>query len=481
MAGDDAAGHTFARRYDKAADAVVNGLGRAVAQLGGTANGLYSMAMNYIHVDADIAASLMHPYQLPDASNPNCDDETNIVRLPTVVGRNNWADNEIIARFWPEGDPDRLRQAASDWDRAAELIARVGDYGQQQVTRVTATCESKAVDTFEANWEKTRQLVNELSTAAKQLSAACSSYAGMIDGLRAHLEHLAEFAAGVGVVGLLGSIVTLGASDAAGAIAESTIAAEAAAAAGAMAAGVSASAEILVLDEAAEIVDAAAARLIPVDASLSSFNAGAGSGLSASATAELTSYMAPAPPGVLGPVPPPIPSQWPDLSPQQQARFRAWMGELQAAGRSELISMPPSSAKQVNDRRFYQMRVAGNREYRLYTTVVNPKTGTQMGMDADGLRPQDGAVIETKYVGQQDSCRSPLRIGNTDNVPDFIYQEQLDSANSEVERYGSAIDDPRNHGLVTHLELDTNDTKAAAYLEAIRLAHDVPGQTRVIP
>lgn len=115
MAGDDAAGSEFASRYDKAADAVVNGWGRVVGQLGGTANGLYATAMTYIAADQDIAEQLHGSYQLPAASNPQCEEESNIVQLPSARGHNNWAVRDIISHFWPQGDPGKLRQAAEDW------------------------------------------------------------------------------------------------------------------------------------------------------------------------------------------------------------------------------------------------------------------------------------------------------------------------------------------------------------------------------
>jgi hypothetical protein len=135
MAGDDDAGHAFAAKYDPAAQALVNALGKAVAQLGGTANGLYTMALNYIRTDADVAASLMQPQTLPKSSGPQCDSESRPVQIPTAVGHASWVVRDIIARFWPQGDPGKLRQAAQDWQRAAELINRLGLEGDRQVAR----------------------------------------------------------------------------------------------------------------------------------------------------------------------------------------------------------------------------------------------------------------------------------------------------------------------------------------------------------
>lgn len=489
MAGDDDAGHAFGTKYDRVAAAVVNGLGRAVAQLGGTANGLYSMAMNYIRTDANVAASLMRPYDLPSASDPQCEQDPRQVTLPSTVGHNNWFVRDVIAKFWPQADPDKLRQAASDWQRAAELINRLGSEGDRQVQPVTASCQARAVDAFAANWQRmyvdcavTGPLLNTLSTVSHQLSAACGSFAAQVDKLRTHLEHLAEIAGGVAVVGLGLTFFTLGISDAAGAVGEGAIAAEAAAAAAAMTAELSASAEIAVLAEASAVVDAAAADLIPVaDVSL-----GGAAYASAATPMALTSMSTPVP-GVIGPIPPDPASPYKDLTPGQQAEFRAWMAQMKTDKRTKPVSMPPPfSAKtgkptkqQVKDARAYQLRVAGDTEYSLYTTLHNPKTDGPASMNADGVRPQDGAAIDAKYVNQQSGCSTPYRMSGVSNTPAFLYKQVESDQEWEMQRYASAIKDPRNQ--VNHLEIDTNDPQAAAYFEAMRQANNVPGQTRVVP
>jgi hypothetical protein len=164
--------------------------------------------------------------------------------------------------------------------------------------------------------------------------------------------------------------------------------------------------------------------------------------------------------------------------------------ELTAAGQAllpDIRTVVPAMAQlrqpltkpQVIAARAYQLRVAGDTEYSLYTTLPNPNGGGDANMNADGVRPQDGAAIEAKYVNQQNGCSSPYRIGNVDNTPDFIYQQVESDQQWEMERYGSAINDPRNR--VNHVEIDTNDPQAAAYFEAMRQAYHVPGQTRVVP
>lgn len=474
MAGDDSAGLDFAGKYDKAADAVINGFGRAVAQLGGTANGLYDTAMTYINAEEDIVSRLHQPYELPSASNPGCEQSTNTVQVPTAAGHGNWVVSHLISHFWPQGDPGRLKQAAEDWQRAAKLISDVAGYGQDETIKVTASCQGSAIDAFQGNWIRTQQALTAISNAATQISSACSVYATAIDQLRAKLEHLAEGAAVVGGVALGLTIVTVGISDATGAAGEGVIAADAAAAAAAMTAEMSASAEVAVLAEAADVVDQAASAMIPVAETSAAFSGGA-------ATATLASYTAPARMPGVGPIPPSPASDFKDLSPARQAQFRQWMQLMQDSGRTDLITMPAASKPNVAARRAYQLRVAGNREYALYTTVRDPGTGRQLSMQADGVRAQDGAAIEAKWITkpQQPGCKSPYTLGNVYGRPDFIYENSTAEAEFEMVKYQSALTDPRN--AVNHVEIDTNDSLAGAYFDSIRRTFQVRGETRIVP
>jgi uncharacterized protein YukE len=484
-AGDDDAGQAFAAKYDPAAREAVNALGKAVAQLGGTANGLYTMALNYIRTDADVATSLMKPQQLPNSSGPQCDSDPRHVEIPTAAGHANWVVRETIARFWPQGDPGKLRQASQDWQRAAELINHLGLEGDRQVQRVTAGSKAKAVDSFAANWRRmhidcttTGPLLNTLSTVAHQLSQACTAYAQHIEDLRTKLEHMAELAAGVAVVGIGLTVLTLGASDAAAAGGEAAIAAEAGAAAAGMVMEMEASAELAVLAEAAAVVDTAAANLIPVGVA-------AASGLTLAAVSLPAAAATPVPPGPGAPGPPgtpPLPpdraSPFPLLPPAKQREVQRWMTRMNIDGRTSTALAPAGKKPLIDARRSYQIRVAGTTEYNLYTTVPDGKSG-QRGMNADGVRYQDGAAIDAKYVNPRPSCRSPLRLGNVDNVPDFVYESTEKSQADEITRYGSAFKDPRNK--VNHLEIITNDEKAGAYYDAMLAAKGVPGRTRIVP
>ncbi|MFB7619463.1 restriction endonuclease fold toxin-2 domain-containing protein [Kitasatospora sp. NPDC056181] len=486
MAGDDDAGKKFGAKYDPAAQKVVDALAQVVGQLGGTANGLYTMAISYLKADAEIAARLQAPQKLPASANPQCDEEAAKAKLQSAVGHaGGGAVHEILAKFWPQGDPAKLRQAAKDWKHLAELISRLGVEGDKRVQRVSASSSSDAVDSFVANWAKVHDgcatsgpLLNSITNAAYKLGVACESYAQEVEDLRDTLENLAIAAGIVAGAGIALTVFTFGLSDAAAAGGEAAIAAEAGAAAVALTAAIEGSAELAVLAEAAAVVDAAAASIIPVGAVVTATVAGTAVVLAGATSAAA----APKPPlYTVTPGTPPLPhdpaSPFPVLPPPQQAAIQTWMAQLAADGRTSQLPGPSGTLK-IDRRRAYQLRVAGSTEYRLYTTVTDPD-GRELGMDADGVRPEDGAAIDAKYIGQNSSCKSPFRLENADGIFELAYEKTMEGEEKKLEKYASAIKDPRNK--VNHLELITNDSKASAYFEALMAANDVTGRVRVVP
>ncbi|WP_329454093.1 restriction endonuclease fold toxin-2 domain-containing protein [Streptomyces sp. NBC_01497] len=480
MAGDDDAGHAFGAVYDPAAQKVSDALAKSVAYMGGAANTLYTMSANYLVADAQVLNGMRLPAQLPASSNPDCDSEPRPVEIPTAVGHQNWAVRHIIAKFWPQGDPDALRQAGRDWQRLAGLLTTLGLEGDRHVAPVTSESQASDVKAFEASWQRvhidctvTGPVLNTLSTTAHQLSQACDTYAQKIDSLRSHLTHMAELAGGVAAVGIGLTILTLGVSDAAAAGGEAAIVSEASAAALAMTAELEADAELAVLTEAAAIVDAAAARIV-IPAVVTAAVAGT--------TVLLDAATASAAPGPAGLGTQPLPrdpgSPFPQLPTAGQAAVRQWMLSMQGQGRSTPALQPTTGKPKIDARRAYQLRVAGSTEYNLYTTVPNGKGG-ERGMNADGVRASDGAAVDAKYVGTQKSCTSPLRLGNVDNVPSYVYESAEKAQKDEIMRYGAAFKDPRNQ--VNHMEIITNDAKAGAYFDVLLAAEKVPGETRIVP
>ncbi|MFD8707030.1 restriction endonuclease fold toxin-2 domain-containing protein [Kitasatospora sp. NPDC059648] len=195
------------------------------------------------------------------------------------------------------------------------------------------------------------------------------------------------------------------------------------------------------------------------------------------------------PPFTVTPGMPPLPhdptSPFPVLPAAQQAAIRAWMAQMEQDGRTFPADGPHAPASpekpdpKINARRAYQVRVAGSTEYRLYTTVTDPKDGSELGMDADGVRPEDGAAIDAKYIGQQKSCKSPFRLDNEDGIFQFAYENTMTGESKKLEKYASALKDPRNK--VNHLELITSDAKTSSYFQALMTAQKVTGRVRIEP
>ncbi len=505
MAGDDDAGYAFAAKYQPAAQAVADEVGRLYGQLGGIANGLYTMALNYIQTDADVSVDKMKPAELPHGQ-PDCDTASKRAEVPNVVGRTEGIIEGILAKFWPQGNPAKLRQAAGDWQILAQRLETLGTEGSRIAREVTTKNQSSAVDGFSRTWGQLHSdlclarepLINALTTAAQRLAAACQGYAEQIERQREHLEHLAE-AAGIAVgVGVALTLVTGGLSDVAAGVGEAAIAGEAAVAVTEFTEAVVAADEIAVLAEVDAILEEAAASLTEITPKLvgptgavseislpgstvaaATATAAGITGIEAALTA-FSSQAAAAPyAGPIGPAPRDPASPFPPLSPADQAAFRSWMTQMGLAGRTFPANSPDTAPKpSAAEARAYQLRVAGDTEYRLYTSVPDGKGG-ERGIDADGVRPEDGAAIEAKYVAPtRGNCGSPYRLNNTDQVFQPVYEKVERAQLDEMQRYASALNDPRNK--VTHVEIVTNDDKAAAYFEAMRQAQHVRGQTRII-
>jgi hypothetical protein len=214
MAGDDAAGRAFAARYRPVARSTVQAAGIASAGSAGVSGRLLTMAWNYLTADNAAVAALVggHP-ELDSAMAPSpgdCEPANLYATLPEVQQHHNWAVNELIAPFWPEGDPGARRAAAATWHKAGTLLAEVTTVLTQATNTMVSACSGVAFDAFFSYADQfvglrgqRGALLTAASTACQSLAAACDSYAGRIDARRADVEHAAEAAgiiAGVGLV-----------------------------------------------------------------------------------------------------------------------------------------------------------------------------------------------------------------------------------------------------------------------------------------
>jgi Restriction endonuclease fold toxin 2 len=494
MAGDDDAGRAFAGRYQPAAQSVVDAAGRLFGQVGAIANGLYSLALNYIRTDSDndVSVDKLTQTRLPESGQPECDMSSKSATVPEVIGRTEGAVEEILAKFWPQGNPGKLRQAAEDWHTLATRLETVANEGDRITRQVLAVNRSQGIDGFANTWRQlhgggsggTEPLIPAMRTSCRQLETACRTYADRIDKQRDDIRNLAIAAGIVAGGGIALTVVTLGISDVAAGAGEAAIAADAALLVVEFTEATAAASEIAVLAEAEAIVAEAAAALTEITPALASTTAVPGIALPAvvggviGALTTLPGQASAAPGGPIGPVPREPLSPFPPLTPGEQADFNAWKTRMAADGRTSPAKSPESANNpNMADADAYQRRVAGDTEYSLYTTVPR-QGGRQENVNADGVRADDGAAIEAKHVGQKEGCKSPYRLDNSDGVYQPTYEKIMRDQVWEMHRYASAVDDPRNN--VNHLEIITNDDKASAYFDAMMQAEHVRGNTRIV-
>lgn len=110
MAGNDKAATTFAARYDPAAKAAWSAFGAGIRTLGGVANGLVTTANNYLKAEAHSTATGSRTPQQFNA--PAVLFDVLMYGPAPAKGDGDSAVPEFLQKFWPNGHPDRLRNAA---------------------------------------------------------------------------------------------------------------------------------------------------------------------------------------------------------------------------------------------------------------------------------------------------------------------------------------------------------------------------------
>jgi hypothetical protein len=92
---------------------------------------------------------------------------------------------------------------------------------------------------------------------------------------------------------------------------------------------------------------------------------------------------------------------------------------------------------------------------------------------ADGFRPRDASILETKCVGPAD--RSPYVPGS--GAPELVRAKARQALAHEIERYTEVWRDPATP--VRGLEIVTDDPRAVPYLEEILSGYEIPSRVVV--
>jgi hypothetical protein len=345
MAGNDKAATTFAARYDPAAKAAWSAFGAGIRTLGGVANGLVTTANNYLKAEAHSTATGSRTPQQFNA--PAVLSDVLMYGPAPAKGDGDSAVPEFLQKFWPNGHPDRLRNAAGGWSMAAQLIENLIAGLSQAVVAITDNNRTDCVTAMQDFWESlagSDGLFGELVAACHRLADACNRYAQAIDDAHDRLKTaLVEAGIAVGLTtaaGILLSAVTFGGSDAVAAEADE---AEVAAIAGSIVeefeATVATEAEVTIGADVATSLESIAADAPTVEAVEAETTE-----VQSALDAELTGKDIPARPGDVGsevevpgtegpgqvPTPRGNPGTVEDLNPQQAANYQRYAKKLPA-------------------------------------------------------------------------------------------------------------------------------------------------------
>jgi hypothetical protein len=237
MAGNDGGAQKFAAKYDPAARAVWKAFGSAVRVIGGTAQGLVQTANNYVKAE-EHSTTGKKPGSAKYPPPPVADDMT-VGGPDPAEGTGHSSVPDWLAQYWPNGDPDQLRAAATAWRTARDGVGDVTTTLHGAVVGITDYNNAEDITQMEAFWNTLakpgdkKAILTGLHDACDSIAKACDAYAQAIDDARSNLKTaLAEAGIAVAfttIIGILATPFTLGGSDAAAGAAD---AAEVAAIAG---------------------------------------------------------------------------------------------------------------------------------------------------------------------------------------------------------------------------------------------------------
>lgn len=223
MAGNDGGAQKFAAKYDPAAKAVWKAFESAVRVLGGTAKGLVQTANNYVKAEEHSTVG-----KKPAGDKfppPMVADDIYVTGPDPAEGEGHSSCPDWLAKYWPNGDPDKLRDAAKAWRTARDGVGDVTTALQGAVISITDYNDADDIAAMGEFWDSLakpgdrKAVLTGLHDACDDIAKACDAYAKAIDDARDNLKTaLAEAGIAVAlttVVGILLTPFTLGGSDAA--------------------------------------------------------------------------------------------------------------------------------------------------------------------------------------------------------------------------------------------------------------------------
>ncbi|MFD8129085.1 restriction endonuclease fold toxin-2 domain-containing protein [Streptomyces mirabilis] len=499
MAGDDDAGHAFAKVYKSAAATTLDKMGFSSYVMGETGKGLMRNAREFLARESHIASEILKKQVdlTPGMGDPGTDCTESFLglgqELPEVVGDTAWYDQYapggMSDRF--RGSPEKLRDVAGSWRAGGKMMLRFLEDAQAYAHTADKAHSGEAADAFRRYFagfvgfaappdqaQQDETLVANLVAACNQLAKACDQYADHVEAAKQQIQqndldpfHLdapwdSPMFGGNGDDGGLKNAVLndpwihrLG--DVAHALDESEK-------------------RVKLPNGSDSPPGLPGFPLLPIPVPLP-------------VPIVLASYRGQAP-GILpmgNKVDPSIPAQDPIppqpgttriLGPAEQPQFRTWLNSLNTGGFA-------GGGGPTNPDNAYQLRVAG------YPEREVPLEGRKRGLMVDGIRPADGYLVEAKHVRDPDckkrSFRSIERVNETlakpvkvdakgnpkwDPVVDSMYGDD----SRELTRYQKAMANPAN-SEIRGLEIVTNGKDNAVYWESMMAMNGVTGSARYVP
>ncbi|MFD8777289.1 restriction endonuclease fold toxin-2 domain-containing protein [Streptomyces sp. NPDC059916] len=496
MAGDDDAGHEFAKVYKSAASTTLDKMGFSTLVMSETGRGLMHTAREFLAKESEIASKILgKQVDLTDSmGDPYEDCEESFLgrgqELEEVIGETSawdqYAPGGMSDRF--RGSPEKLRDVAGSWRAGGKLMLRILEDAQACAHTADKAHSGEAADSFRKyfagfvgfasppdNAQHDEALVANLVAACHQLAKACDRYADHVDDAKLKIQ---QHKLDLFHVDAPWDSPMFGGNGDDGGLKDAVLN----------------DPWIHRLGDVAHALDSAEKRVklprgsdsrpglpfspfiplpvpAPVPLVLASYNSGA--------PGIVPAVYRPTDPNV-GWVPPipPTPGTTQLLSVGERNQFTSFVNGLPPHGFAGAGTDPtiPENA--------YQLRTAGYPERK-----ISLPSGSRKGaIAADGMRPADGYMIDAKYVKDKDSknCwRKPETLDNLEDTYNAQGKKQWNREKIFKEKDDDELVDYRDamkeHKEIHGLEIVTNDQDSASYWQTLLADNQVKGTARYVP
>lgn len=186
MGGTDQAGQDWASSYDEAASITSTAIGDLVNALQIIAAMLKQTGFNHRAADAASNPANPTPPDIVDVTDYSAVPDYHPGPPPSAHGGSGdppwgWKLVEYaVGYLWPNGDPGKLRSAATAWTAAANELTNASGLVPKAVSQIQ-TQQSPEVHDAVTVCQAMAQHINDVATSCREIATACSNYAQQID------------------------------------------------------------------------------------------------------------------------------------------------------------------------------------------------------------------------------------------------------------------------------------------------------------